>query len=63
MNLHPKQLKFTLMRLFGVNLGIYCLSKESAVITLSDINEFAAKRQTIPAFREKGVWKIGATHV
>jgi hypothetical protein len=32
--------------------------KESSSILLNK-----AKRQTIPAFREKGVWKIGVTQV
>lgn len=38
-----------------VNLADYAKTQKKSVYTLSN----AARRQTIPAFRESGVWKIG----
>jgi len=41
-----------------IRLAEYAQEKnESSAIMLNK-----AKRQTIPAFREKGVWKIGVSH-
>ncbi|MFA6534141.1 MAG: Fic family protein, partial [Patescibacteria group bacterium] len=41
-----------------IRLSEYAKKEDESIITL--LNK--AKRQTIPAFREKGVWKIGVNN-